>query len=240
MAETRGNTASRGTAASKGSASKPRAPRKDAEANREAILDAAAVLLMQDRNTPLEAIARQAGLTRRAIYGHFDTRDDLIDAVLLHAAAELTAALDPISHPDPRVELALHASRLWADSEDVRLLTRLAGHGRHRDQVARMLEPVRIRLRQTVERGAASGAIRDDIDPSSLARLIESTALSVLAESRRTFLAPARGHDLVIECVLGIAGMGWREVRELIERTAVLAYGAELDSPALEPAWLRA
>lgn len=218
----------------------PRARRRDAAANREALLDAAAVLLMQDRNTSLETIARQAGLTRRTVYGHFETRDDLIDAVLIRAAARLTAELEPISHPDPRVELALHASRLWAESEDVRLLSRLAGHGRHRDQVARMLEPVRYRLRETIERGAASGAIRDDIEPGSLSRLVEATALSVLAEAGRTFLPPARGHRLVISCVLGIAGLGWAEVDELVRTTPVLGYGAELHLPVSEPSWLRA
>lgn len=217
-----------------------RARRKDAEANRESILDAAAVLLMQDRNTPLDAIAHLAGLTRRTVYGHFAGRDELIDDVLLRAAARLTAELDPISHPDPRVELALHASRLWAESEDVRLLTRLSGHGGHRDQVARMLEPVRLRLRETIERGIASGALRDDIEAGSLARLIEATALSVLSEAGRTFLTPARGHVLVISCVLGIAGLGWQEVDELIEQTPVLAYGAELRRVPLEPSWLRA
>jgi len=217
-----------------------RAQRKDAQAHREAILQSAAVLLMQDRNTPLETIAQHAGLTRRTVYSHFSGRDELIDAVLIRAAARLTAELDPISHPDPRVELALHSSRLWADSEDVRLLTRLAGHGGHRDQVARMLEPVRIRLRETIERGMASGAIRDDVEPGSLARLIESTALAVLSEASRTFLHPERGHLLVISCVLGLAGMGWREVDELVERTPVLAYGAELTARPLEPSWLRA
>jgi len=217
-----------------------RARRKDAEANREAIIDAATTLLMQDRNTPLDPIAHQAGLTRRTVYSHFAGRDELIDAVLIRAAARLTAELDPISHPDPRVELALHASRLWMESEDVRLLTRLSGHGRHRDQVARMLEPVRLRLRETIERGIDSGAIRDDIEAGSLARLIEATALSVLSEAGRTFLTPARGHLLVISCVLGIAGLGWREVDELVERTPLLAYGAELTNRPLEPSWLRA
>lgn len=195
---------------------------------------------MQERNTSLERIAQQAHLTRRTVYGHFAGRDELIDAVLIRAAAQLTAELDPITHPDPRVELALHASRLWADSDDVRLLTRLSGHGRHRDQVARMLEPVRLRLRETIERGAVSGALRDDIEPGSLARLIESTALAVLSEARRTFLSPARGHVLVISCVLGIAGMGHGEIEDLVERTPVLGYGAELTMPTLEPSWLRA
>lgn len=219
---------------------RPRAQRRDAQAHRAAILDAATNLLMQDRNTPLDRIAKQAGLTRRTVYGHFAGRDELIDAVLIRAAARLTAELDPIAHPDPRVELALHASRLWAESEDVRLLTRLSGHGGHRDQVARMLEPVRLRLRETIERGMTSGAIRDDIEAGSLARLIEATALSVLSEASRTFLSPARGHVLVISCVLGIAGLGWDEVDELIDDTPVLAYGAPLTARPLEPSWLRA
>jgi hypothetical protein len=103
-----------------------------------------------------------------------------------------------------------------------------------------MLEPVRLRLRETIERGIDTGALRDDIEAGSLARLIEATALSVLSEAGRTFLPPARGHVLVISCVLGIAGLGWREVDELIEQTPVLAYGAELTGRPLEPSWLRA
>jgi AcrR family transcriptional regulator len=63
-----------------------RAPRKDAAENREAILRAAALLLNDDPDASLEAIAAAAGLSRRALYGHFATRDDLLRELVVLGA----------------------------------------------------------------------------------------------------------------------------------------------------------
>ena len=91
-----------------------RAPRRDATANREAILAAAAAALNEDIDTSLEAIAARAGLSRRAVYGHFASRDDLLVDVFTRGAARLAALLDPVSHPDARVEIALFGATLVA------------------------------------------------------------------------------------------------------------------------------
>src|SRR4051794_35000598 len=92
----------------------PRAMRRDATANREAILDAAAAALNEDIDASLETIAARAGLSRRAIYGHFATRDDLLVEVFTRGAARLAVLLEPVAHPDARVEIALFGATLWA------------------------------------------------------------------------------------------------------------------------------
>ncbi|ANF31807.1 TetR family transcriptional regulator [Leifsonia xyli] len=206
--------------------SSTRAPRRDAAANREAILGAAAVALNEDIDASLESIAARAGLSRRAVYGHFATRDELLVEVFTRGARRLAALLDPVSHPDPLVEIALFGATLWAEVEHVRVSAALAVRGPHRAMVGTALDPARERLRETVGRGMESGRIRTDLDRETVTRLIENAAVSVLDEATRARLTPEAGHRLVMLAGLGAAGMGWREAGELITSTPELAFGA--------------
>ncbi|MDN4596937.1 TetR/AcrR family transcriptional regulator [Leifsonia virtsii] len=203
-----------------------RAPRRDAAANREALLGAAAASLNEDIDASLESIAARAGLSRRAVYGHFATRDELLVEVFTRGARRLAALLDPVSHPDPLVEIALFGATLWAEVEHVRVSAALAVRGPHRDLVGTALDPARERLRETVRRGMESGRIRTDLDRETVTRLIENAAVSVLDEATRARLTPEAGHRLVMLAGLGAAGLGWREAGELIASTPELAFGA--------------
>lgn len=202
----------------------PRATRRDATANREAIVDAAAVTLNEDIDASLEAIAARAGLSRRAIYGHFATRDDLLVEVFTRGAARLAALLDPVAHPDARVEIALFGATLWAEVEHVRVSAALAVRGPHRELVGAALDPARERLRRTVDRGRAAGQVRTDLDSDIVARLIENAAVAVLDDATRTKLSRADGHRLVMLSGLSAAGLGWREADALIDGTPELAF----------------
>lgn len=201
-----------------------RAPRRDATANREAILGAAAIALNEDMDASLESIAARAGLSRRAVYGHFATRDELLVEVFTRGARRLAALLDPVSHPDPLVEIALFGATLWAEVEHVRVSAALAVRGPHRELVGTALDPARERLRDTVRRGMESGRIRTDLDRETTTRLIENAAVSVLDEATRARLSPEAGHRLVMLAGLGAAGMSWREAGELIASTPELAF----------------
>jgi AcrR family transcriptional regulator len=204
-----------------------RAPRRDATENREAILVAAAAALNEDIDASLETIATRAGLSRRAIYGHFATRDDLLVGVFTRGAARVASLLEPVTHPDARVEIALFGATLWAEVEHVRVNAQLAVRGPHRVRVAEALEPARRRLRGTVERGVADGILRADLDVDTVARLIENAAIAVLDEATRTGLSREAGHRLVMLAGLSAAGSGWREADRLIEDTPELAFEEE-------------
>jgi AcrR family transcriptional regulator len=205
----------------------PRALRRDATQNRARILKAAAAALNQDIEASLTAIADEAELTRRAIYGHFATRDELVTAVLLQGAERVGASLNSITHPDARVEIALYGSTLWAEVAHVRVMAQLAVRGPHREQVGAALGPARARLHDTVVRGVAAGVLREDITPATLARLIEGAALAVLDAANRTRISRARRHELVMLAALSTAGMGWREADQLIASTPELAFSRE-------------
>ena len=205
----------------------PRAPRRDAAENRVAILDAAISELNHDPDASLETIASAAGLSRRSIYGHFSTRDELVAELNDRGIARVTAALAPIRHSDARIALALVGARLWSEVEDVRVTAQLAIRGPRREIVGKGLEPVRRGVLDLVRQGVDAGQLRTDIEPGTLARLIEGAALSVLDEAVRADISRDEGHRLVMLVALSTAGLSWREAAELIDASPELAPDAQ-------------
>ena len=200
-----------------------RRPRRDATANREALLAAAADALGEASDAPLERITSAAGLTRRAFYGHFANRDELVVAVIDVGAARLNAIAAETDAPHAPTAIALLGARLWGAVEHVRLLAGMAVREPYATHAAEALTPVRERLRALVERGVAEGTVRPDIRADVLARLIESAAIAVLLEAAVTGIADAEGRRLVMLAVLGTAGLSWRDSAELIDTAPALA-----------------
>jgi AcrR family transcriptional regulator len=205
------------------SSPRPRAQRRDAAENRAALIEAAVRLLDHDVDASLEAIAAEAGLTRRSVYGHFVGRDDLVREVLRLGAERVAASILPIEHEDARVEIALYGATLWAQVQHASVTAEFAVRGPYTDLVTRSLEPARAKLRATVRRGVRQGVLRSDIPPEVLARLIERTALDVLAEATHEGLDRRAGHELVMLAALSVAGLGWRDAGDLIVATPELA-----------------
>ena len=86
--------------------------RRDALANRESLLRAAQSVLATNPTASLDAIAQAAGLTRRAVYGHFADRDSLLREVIAVGAQRFNAIAETTDESDPRVTLARMATRL--------------------------------------------------------------------------------------------------------------------------------
>lgn len=212
------------TAHTPGTATPPRTrgPRRDATENREALILAAATLLNIDPNASLEAIAAEAGLSRRAIYGHFATRDDLLRELALHGAARINAAIlsgETEGEPsDPATRLALVAARLWDQVDHIRTMALITVRGQHMLLIGDALAPLRRHVHGIVADGVEHGAFRTDIDVDRLSRLVESAAISVLDEATRHDLDHAEGRRLVVLSVLSMAGFSFRESADIIGR----------------------
>jgi AcrR family transcriptional regulator len=191
---------------------------------------AAVRLLNLDPAVPLEAVAAEAGLSRRSVYGHFATRDDLVREVTLRGAARIGAAAVPAPSDDPVVQLAELGARLWSEVEHVRVMAQLTVRGPLMHEVGTALAPLREFLLETVRRGVAEGRMRDDVPVETLAHLVEGSALAVLDEATVRDLDRAEGHRLVMLAVLGMVGLGWREAGELIRSTPALALAASTSS----------
>lgn len=191
--------------------------RRDAVENREALLAAARVELNIDPDASLEAIAARAGLSRRSVYGHFATRDELLRELITLGAARVAASVAAVDHEDPLVRLALIASRLWREVADIRVMAVFAVRGPLKAHTAQALAPLRLRVAESVAEGAAAGSMRRDIPVASLSRLIEDAALSALAEASAGALPGPAAHRLVMLLVLSTAGLSAAQAEALID-----------------------
>ncbi|WP_285041051.1 TetR/AcrR family transcriptional regulator [Plantibacter sp. LMC-P-059a] len=200
--------------------SPPRAPRRDATENRVALLEAARLALRSDPDASLETIAAAAGLTRRSVYGHFATRDELVNAVVVAGAERVASSITAVRGDDPLTTIALIGDVLWAQVDHVRIMAPLAVRGPLRAVTAAALEPVRTLLLHTVQAGIADGSIRPDIDADILARLVESTAIGVLEEASRSELSTDAGRRLVMLATLGAVGLSWQDASAVADRAA--------------------
>jgi AcrR family transcriptional regulator len=198
-----------------------RAPRSDVAKNRAALLDAARAVLNRDPEASLDAIATEAGLSRRAVYGHFDSREALVTELARLGAARVAAAVDAVHDADPVLDLALVGRLVWDDVADVRAMTRSVVRGPLREQVlSDGLGPIHARIVADVGLAARTGAARTDLDPETVAHLIEGAAFAVLDESLRRPLSRRDGRRLVVLAGLGALGLGWREAQALLEANA--------------------
>jgi AcrR family transcriptional regulator len=160
--------------------------RSDARRNRERLIASARELLASEGvDVSVDEITRHAGLGMGTLYRHFPTKDELVDAVLEDAFADL-------------VELAEHAAAsedAWAgltDFMEQALASHVAnrglkdvlatrGHGARRAQAMR--DRIRPLLRKVIERAQAQGTLRADFTAEDLSlvfwaagRVIERTA----------------------------------------------------------------
>ena len=79
-------------------------------ANREALLNAARVLVSQDgASVSVDAIASAADLTSGAIYSIFGSKNDLLVALIAANMERINAFLEPIEDPTLTVEQAIDA-----------------------------------------------------------------------------------------------------------------------------------
>lgn len=200
--------------------------RRDASENRERILAAAVLAIQANPAARLDDIAAEAGLSRRALYGHFATRDELLEEVFARGAARIAAAVLPVDDADPALAVALIASRLWGEVAHIRANASIALRDPFRQRTSLVLKPLRDRLGEIVQLGIDSGRFRQDIDAPVLARLIEGAALAVLEEATHSKLDVDDGNRLVVLNTLACAGIPWREA------PAVIATSTELSGKA--------
>jgi AcrR family transcriptional regulator len=198
--------------------------RSDATANRAALIAAARIELNADPSASLETIAVAAGLSRRSVYGHFASRDDLLRELLTTGSQRVSAALAARTADDPLLDLALIAAHLWREVETMRVMALFAVRGPFKHLTADNLGPLRARVLDDIVRGQEQGGIRSDIDAATLAHLIEEGALMVLDEATAQPFTAEQGHTLAIRVVLGLAGLGWREANTFIESHSELAF----------------
>lgn len=159
--------------------------RRDAQANRERILEAArAVFAEEGVDASVEAIARRAGVGMGTLYRRFPTKHDLVEAVIAESLdAFVEAAENGLAQQDPWTGFAGFVERvleLHAENRALRELLAGTEHGKARDEVRRRVRPLTRRL---IERAQADGSLRADFVPEDMP-LVFMTGGRVLEASR--------------------------------------------------------
>jgi TetR/AcrR family transcriptional regulator, mexCD-oprJ operon repressor len=178
--------------------------RADAERNIAAILDAGLVCFSRNADASVAEVARAAGVGRVTLYGHFPSREALMDAVLAHAIRQANTVLD--------AEAIDHGPASDALSRLVRSSWRVIDH--HRSLLAaahRDLPPARIRqhhdqamarVQRLIARGQEEGDFRTDLPRPWLVATFYSLMHGAAEEVDAGRLDPAQAPGVLAATIL--------------------------------------
>lgn len=160
--------------------------RRNVEGIRRAALD---VFRLGGLNTPLDEVARAAGVSKGTIYHRFGGRQGLIDAVVEELVAEcidgIVTAVEAIRDPVERFESYLR--RIWLlqydepAANDVLLRALPAS-----EQANALCERARETAARFLEDAQATGRIRGDLTPEDLYLLIWERGIIARACDQQT------------------------------------------------------
>jgi AcrR family transcriptional regulator len=148
--------------------------RRDAERNRQRIVDAARVVFAErGLGVSMDEIARQAGVGVGTVYRRFPDKEELIDALFFDGLAEIVAiaeaalALDDAW--DGLVSFLEGAIEHQCADRGLKEVLLSSGHGRARiaggrEQIAPLVEEI-------VDRAKRAGTLRDDVAATDFALL---------------------------------------------------------------------
>ncbi|MBB4686281.1 TetR/AcrR family transcriptional regulator [Amycolatopsis jiangsuensis] len=151
--------------------------RADAARNRTKLLSAATrAFAERGLDTPLEQIARDAGVSIGTLYAHFATRDALFDAVLPAQIAVLDDLIgQALAEPDPWQGFTAFVESLFTlQANDSGLNDALAGRFPLSPVVLEACHAGLERATRVLDRAKAAGRLRPDFEVGDLTPLMVS------------------------------------------------------------------
>jgi AcrR family transcriptional regulator len=145
--------------------------RRDAERNRQRILEAARVVFAErGLGATLDEIAHAAGVGVGTVYRRYPDKEELIDALFEQSINRIaTLAEEGVGNPDPWAGLVGFFERaLEEQARDRGLKELLLGDAHGRERVALARARIAPQVQALVARAQASGALRPDIAATDL------------------------------------------------------------------------
>ena len=154
----------------------PRKPRRDAQRNRERILEVAREAFTRfGADTSLDDIARQAAVGAGTLYRHFPTRDALIEAVYRSEVEKLAAAAPKLAETMAPIDalrawMLLLVDYIAAKHIIAPALNSIVGGPSRLYEGSRSL--IQGAINELVRRAKKNGDLRKDLDASDLLRAL--------------------------------------------------------------------
>ncbi|GAA3619432.1 TetR/AcrR family transcriptional regulator [Nonomuraea rosea] len=182
------------------------ARRADAERNIAAILEAGTRLLSADPAASVAEIAKAAGVGRVTLYGHFPSREALVDAVLDHAVGMADAVLeDPAIDTAPAPEAMtrlLHSS--WEILDRHRRLFLAADRVLPTERIREHHDRPLRRVERLIARGQDDGDFRTDLPLPWLVTAFFSIIHSAAQEREAGRLAADEVEQVLVTTMLSL------------------------------------
>ncbi|WP_055478738.1 TetR/AcrR family transcriptional regulator [Sphaerimonospora mesophila] len=177
--------------------------RADAERNIEAIVAAALAEFCRNPGVSMTDIARAAGVGRVTLYGHFPSREDLLDAVMARAIEDARATLGavPTDGLPARDALAALIRSAWQVLDRHRRLHAAAVQIIGPDRLREHHEQPLLLVEDLLDRGRRDGTVRADLPPHWLATTVYSMLHAAALEVDAGRLTSAGAAD-VLEATL--------------------------------------
>lgn len=182
-----------------------RAPRADSQRNRDAILDAAILALADDPKASMIDIAQRAGVGRVTVYGHFSSRDELIETALtrsIHRSEAELASVDITGDAVDALERLVRQS--WRIVDRFHRVLGAIEQNLSNSEILEHHEQPMARVQALLERGQAEGSIRADLDAVWLTTCFTSILHGAAAELRAGRLAEDDADRVVVSTVLSL------------------------------------
>lgn len=157
------------------------------------------------------ALARDIGVSSGALFRHFDTRDEILEATVQYVAETIDGTFPEATLPALERIAGLAAGRIETLRREPGIAWFL-----HSDQAALNLPPDAVeRLRQCARRtrrfvldalaeGTADGSIRGDVDPEHLLVMVLGTVHAFLAQARSPKQKPTQRTDAIVRALVRV------------------------------------
>jgi AcrR family transcriptional regulator len=161
-----------------------RRPRRDAQENRERLVEVAARLFAEHGlDAAPAAVAREAGVGVGTLYRHFPTREALVDAAYRHQLTAVCTSAADLLRTRPTGAAALHAWMLrfldYATAKNGMSEALSSAIASGADPFADSHALLVAAVTDLLAAGRADATLRADVDPDDVLLLLGGTALTV-------------------------------------------------------------
>lgn len=179
------------------------ARRADARQNVEKIVRAAVVCLGRSPDASVSEIAKEAGLGRVTVYGHFPSREALVEAAMIRVLSDGEAVLDDIDlDRDPRAALRALIESSWLLTAQASAVLEAAQATLPPGRVHELHARPERRVEDLIRRGQFEGPFRTDLPAGWLTSVLHHVMKGAAIDVANGRLDSASAPHLIVETIL--------------------------------------